>query len=836
MNLIPKKHISTVFQACHKRTIIALHKKGFTGKDIAASKIAPESTIYRIIRNFKERVSNCCEEGFRVPKKVQHAQGLSHKVDSAAGLGHHQCRACSGMAAGLQDDEHLQFLLKGSNLDKVKSNSWRKPRFFKLQDDCSTIWHESRKLRKVPSRQTFSIEDVQEVRLGRHSEGLQKYAKDVPEEQCFSIIFKGNRKNLDLIASSKEEASQWAEGLKKLIKFSNNMSNKQKLEHCIRKADTNFDNKMNFKELKHFLQEVNIKVDDLYAKKLFEKCDKSKSNMLEDSEIEEFYKLLTQREEIDVIFNKYAETEELMSTDDLLKFLQTEQHENVTVEKAHLLIEMYEPDDIAKSEKQMTKDGFLMYLQSEEGQIFNPAHNRVYQEMMHPLSHYFISSSHNTYLVQDQLKGASSTEAYIRALTRGCRCVELDCWDGPNGEPVIYHGYTLTSKILFKDVITTVKEYAFKSSPYPVILSLENHCTLEQQKVMARHLREILGDMLQTTPVSSKDSANLPSPEMLKGKILIKGKKLSKLEHNQGSNITHDVETVSEEDEAAEIEDESNTKLKLAHELSDVVVYCRSVHFPGFDNAKKNQTSFDISSFVESKALKLVQDSVALNFQTPCLQMDLYQGMFKENGLCGYVLKPKFLREGTSQFNPMCVTSGEWLQPKKLHVMIISGQQLPKVNQDKINSIVDPLVKVEIFGVPRDVQKAETHHLNNNGFNPMWNKTYVFDISVPQLAFIRFLVEDYDGSSFNDFVAQYTLPVTSIQNASSTFTRLWLPEWSEVASFILHPEVLQVLLDQLPAALLGVVEVLQTTALELTRHLLVVAMLNPTEAHGPLQG
>ena len=34
--------------------IIALHKKGFTGKDIAASKIAPESTIYWIIKNFKE--------------------------------------------------------------------------------------------------------------------------------------------------------------------------------------------------------------------------------------------------------------------------------------------------------------------------------------------------------------------------------------------------------------------------------------------------------------------------------------------------------------------------------------------------------------------------------------------------------------------------------------------------------------------------------------------------------------------------------------------------------------------------------------------------------------
>ena len=27
---------------------------------------------------------------------------------------------------------------------------------------------------------------------------------------------------------------------------------------------------------------------------------------------------------------------------------------------------------------------------------------------------------------------------------------QLDCWDGPDGEPLIYHGWTLTSKLLFK--------------------------------------------------------------------------------------------------------------------------------------------------------------------------------------------------------------------------------------------------------------------------------------------------------------------------------------------------------------------------------------------------
>ena len=78
--------------------------------------------------------------------------------------------------------------------------------------------------------------------------------------------------------------------------------------------------------------------------------------------------------------------------------------------------------------------GFSQYLLGDEGDVMCSQHRRVYQDMSQPLSAYFINSSHNTYLMEDQLKGPSSIEAYIRALRAGCRCVECalgaDMWGG----------------------------------------------------------------------------------------------------------------------------------------------------------------------------------------------------------------------------------------------------------------------------------------------------------------------------------------------------------------------------------------------------------------------
>uniref|UniRef100_A0A8C4M654 Phosphoinositide phospholipase C n=1 Tax=Equus asinus asinus TaxID=83772 RepID=A0A8C4M654_EQUAS len=265
-----------------------------------------------------------------------------------------------------------------------------------------------------------------------------------------------------------------------------------------------------------------------------------------------FYKMMSTRRDLYLLMLTYSNHKDHLDVADLQRFLEVEQKmTGVTLESCQDIIEQFEPCPENKRKGMLGIDGFTNYTRSPAGDIFNPEHHGVHQDMTRPLSHYFITSSHNTYLVGDQLMSQSRVDMYAWVLQAGCRCVEVDCWDGPDGEPIVHHGYTLTSKILFKDVIETINKYAFVKNEYPVILSIENHCSVIQQKKMAQYLIDILGDKLDLSSVSSEDASMLPSPQMLKGKILVKGKKLP-------ANISEDAEEgeVSDEDSADEIDDD----------------------------------------------------------------------------------------------------------------------------------------------------------------------------------------------------------------------------------------------------------------------------------------
>ncbi|XP_063067811.1 1-phosphatidylinositol 4,5-bisphosphate phosphodiesterase delta-4 [Engraulis encrasicolus] len=716
----------------------------------------------------------------------------------------------------IQGDDNLQSMFVGAMMRKIKSRSWKKQRYFRLQEDCMTIWYKSHKAVKAHS--TFSVSDVEAVREGHQSEVLKSIADEFPPDRCFTLVFRGRRGNLDLVAESAEEAQLWVRGMRKLMDNVESMGESERLDQWIcdwfRKADKNKDGRMNFKEVRDLLKMMNVEMNEQHALRLFRTADKSQSDTLEDDEFVQFYKMLTKRKDVLRIFQAYSGDGQKLTVPELEEFLRAEQLEDQAGQRRALeLIQRFEPSDTAKNLQAMTIDGFLMYLCSAEGSIFNPRQQGVYQDMSRPLCHYFISSSHNTYLLEDQLRGHSSVEGYIRALTRGCRCVEVDCWDGPNGEPIVYHGHTLTSKILFKDVVNALDNYAFKVSEYPVILSIENHCGVEQQRVMAQHLNQILGDKLLKSAVDGRISTSFPSPEDLKGKILLKGKKIGGLEESMGMVVEEMLPgDVTDEDDSGDMEDDNQhhenmrrhakkSKQGLCKELSDCVVYCKSVRFSSFKHSRIHAKFYEISSFTESKARKFMHETgaefvchnarqlsriypsglrtassnfnpqdmwcvgcqiVALNFQTAGVEMDLNDGLFSQNGRCGYVLKPDIMRGSTRGFDPEHPQNHDAYQPVSLSIQVISGQQLPKVNI-KEGSIVDPLVRVEIYGVPMDQAKHETRYIENNGFNPVWYDTLNFTIHTPELALVRFLVEDYDKASKNDFVGQYTLPLTCMQ-------------------------------------------------------------------------
>ncbi|KAG7215689.1 hypothetical protein INR49_022044, partial [Caranx melampygus] len=686
-----------------------------------------------------------------------------------------------------QGDDNLQSMLVGTVMRKIKSRSWKKQRYFKLQDDCMTIWYKSKKAGNAHS--TFSVSDVEAVREGHQSEVLLSIADEFPAERCFTLVFRGRRGNLDLVAESAEEAQSWIRGMRKLIENLENMGEREKLDQWIgdwfKKADKNNDGRMNFREVRDLLKMMNVDMNEHHAHRLFTMADKSQSGTLEDDEFVLFYKMLTQREDVLRVFQEFSADGQKLSLSDLEDFLKEEQLEGGdTQQHAKQLIERYEPSDTAKLLNAMTFDGFLMYLGSAEGSIFNPQQRAMYQDMSQPLCHYFISSSHNTYLMEDQLRGQSSVEGYIRALSRGCRCVEVDCWDGASGEPIV--------------------------SEYPVILSIENHCSVEQQRAMARHLNHILGDKLLKSTLDGKAPIGLPSPEDLKGKILLKAKKIGGLEESFNGMVEDPLTgEFSDEDEVAEIDEDNHhregvlrrvkkSKQRLSKELSDCVVYCKSIHFISFKHSRIHSKFYEVASFTESKARKQLREAgaefvhhnsrqltrvypsgfrtdssnfspqemwnvgcqiVALNFQTAGEGMDLNDGLFCQNGRCGYVLKPESLRGADKRFDPEMPRNGMATNRSPLPY---SGQQLPKVNI-KEDSIVDPLVRVEIHGVPMDQAKQETRYIENNGFNPVWYDTLRFTIHTPDLAMVRFVVEDYDKTSKNDFVGQYTLPLSCMQ-------------------------------------------------------------------------
>ncbi|XP_071832234.1 1-phosphatidylinositol 4,5-bisphosphate phosphodiesterase beta-3-like isoform X26 [Apostichopus japonicus] len=263
-----------------------------------------------------------------------------------------------------------------------------------------------------------------------------------------------------------------------------------------------------------------------------------------------FYLRLVHERDVDRVFQELgAKNKPYLTKEQIVKFLNDGQRDPRlneilypyhTEQDAVKLIKKYEQNQAFARKGHLSSEGLAHYLMSHENSVIPPESYILWQDMDHPLCQYFINSSHNTYLIGHQFTGKSSVEIYRQVLLAGCRCVELDCWDGQEDEPMITHGYTMCTDISFKEVVEAINETAFKTSDYPVILSFENHCTPKVQAKMAHYCRTIFGDKLLVDPLDDyplEKGQPLPTPTDLRGKILIKNRKQKTDPHKKRSAV-----------------------------------------------------------------------------------------------------------------------------------------------------------------------------------------------------------------------------------------------------------------------------------------------------------
>ncbi|KAL7677824.1 hypothetical protein ACOME3_004057 [Neoechinorhynchus agilis] len=257
------------------------------------------------------------------------------------------------------------------------------------------------------------------------------------------------------------------------------------------------------------------------------------------------YRRLCPRTDIENLYRRCTKGNEHLTLKMMMRFLNETQRDSrlnevlvpfVSEPKVLKVINSYESNNRLSKIKVLGFDGFFRYVSSMDNDAIIDEDFTIHQSMDKPLecgpvaiSHYFINSSHNTYLIGRQLGGKSSVEMYRQVLLSGCRCIELDCWDDKD-EPVITHGKAYCTNVSFRDVIVAIKETAFVTSSYPVILSLENHCSRPQQVKMTTILTSVLKEYLLEKPIDGhplEKGRDLPPPSALRYKILIKNKKLA---------------------------------------------------------------------------------------------------------------------------------------------------------------------------------------------------------------------------------------------------------------------------------------------------------------------
>ncbi len=182
-------------------------------------------------------------------------------------------------------------------------------------------------------------------------------------------------------------------------------------------GDTNSDKELTFAEVVELMKHLNFHMPRSQLKRRFYEADMNAKgdagfHKLDFAEFCTFYKRLATRRDIGEILVRYGATlpaggnpgelydHVFLTAEQLARFLRVEQSTVVTPAAAAALINDYEPTTELRQHGLLGIEGFSRLMLGPLGDIEVPElHSKVYHDMTQPLSHYFIASSHNTFVL-----------------------------------------------------------------------------------------------------------------------------------------------------------------------------------------------------------------------------------------------------------------------------------------------------------------------------------------------------------------------------------------------------------------------------------------------------
>ncbi|XP_061089655.1 inactive phospholipase C-like protein 1 [Conger conger] len=769
----------------------------------------------------------------------------------------------------------LAFMAGGCELRKVRPNARLYCRFYTLDLEQACLrWEPSK---KDVDRARLDIAAIREVRAGKSTDTFRHNgpAEHLAEEAAFSVLHGDDYESLDLVALSADVANIWVTGLRYLLSHpggapgagagaggpdgaEESAGSRMRADWLAAEFGTGDEDGYGI-----VAEDVAVeticrlcpRIKEAKVRLRFKEIQRSKEKLTSHVTLEEFQEAfceLCTRPDVYFLLVQLSKDRECLDPQDLRLFLETEQGlPQATAESCLEILLRFEPSEMGQERGLLGLDGFTRYLQSSECQLFDPEHQRVCQDMTLPLSHYYISASYRSYLLEDQVHGRADLGGLLRALQVGCRCLELGVTDGPDGEPLLgvehspglqshHHHHHPPPSVTLRSALEVISKYAFLTSEFPLLLYLCHRCSPSQQLTLAQHLRKVFGTRLYVPEAQHRGRvcAPLPTPEQLKGRVLLVGKKLPPEEEGSEGEVSEDEEEIGgggplagrrmtipgEEDLGVVLvvpPPPQPRRLRLRRELSDLVAAARtgSRFFYAHHRAQQNQGSsppstpgspaphdgapcWTLCSLGEGEAGRLANEIpeelvgftkraltrvrpssvrldssnpnpqgywrggcqlVALNQQTPGVMLDLHRARFAQNGGCGYVLRPAVMREEVSYFSAHTQGCVPGVPPQTLRVKVIGAHGLPKPQgSGSKGEVIDPYVVLELHGVPADCAEQRTRTAAQNQDDPLFDETFEFQVNMPELALLRFVVldDDYIG---DDFIGQYSVAFECLQ-------------------------------------------------------------------------